>query len=521
MARSIDESLTLFENSMTNINTSLTQKDIPSTSGLKLSQVAEKIRSIETSEFYGYEVNPNESDPDKRVTYIGKAEGMTPARLDYTKFDYGSWEDSWFMQGNHVYQFSGTTKGLQLQDNDYSKTINGTSSNYTSTSYNIMASFPLVWIHRSQKADGTRVVKIAKKQIDATYHAFGWTSDDGYVQDEMYIGVYEGYTYSSRIISSANRTPANNLTATNDINYCQANGTGYNPIDHSKWSALQDLLVLISKTTDSQTAFGYGIMSGSTPRNTNSDSSIMIGRFNGDQVMYNIPVKTFHLENLWGNTQTRLAGILVSSNGRPMIRPYGPFTATSPDSVTLSNVTIWSNTDSYITSGIETPYGFFATTFGGSLSTYECDGIYNCTNGSTMLGSKGYLAGGRCSDGSMVGLFAFNSNMIITSPSGSRLAYTPQETTKIRTALINATVTGNTGAGYIQLRKGSSTGQIIGVYPSNPSNHYVFTVTETGEYTVTFSFTETGAVSNYGTASVSVNSLNTFNNVSVEVGYPV
>lgn len=45
--RGIGESLTLFENSLTNINSSLVEQGLDSSSGLRLSQVADKIRQIE------------------------------------------------------------------------------------------------------------------------------------------------------------------------------------------------------------------------------------------------------------------------------------------------------------------------------------------------------------------------------------------------------------------------------------------------------------------------------------------
>lgn len=47
MARSIDDSLNLLSSSLTNINNSLVSKGVASTSGLKLSQVASKIRQVQ------------------------------------------------------------------------------------------------------------------------------------------------------------------------------------------------------------------------------------------------------------------------------------------------------------------------------------------------------------------------------------------------------------------------------------------------------------------------------------------
>lgn len=47
---------------------------------------------------YGFHINGAESDPEKAVTYLADAIGMTPAHMNFTTgvFNYGDWEDAFY-----------------------------------------------------------------------------------------------------------------------------------------------------------------------------------------------------------------------------------------------------------------------------------------------------------------------------------------------------------------------------------------------------------------------------------------
>lgn len=382
---------------------------------------------ISKFKIYGFEINPNESDPYKRVTYTDNAVGMTPARMDYLHetFNYGSWENIWFVADNHVYLFNGSSKTDQLKDTDYSKISSGGDSMYNSDQYDSLVSFPLCWIHRSQKEDGTRVVKISQVKIDDTYHAYGWEDENGNVQDYFYVGAYEGYYNSSQIMKSITDVKPNGwTTASTDLQYCSKQGSGFAPLDYCKVSAIQDLCVLISKSTDSQTAFGYGYSNSTSVKNTGE--LVKKGRFWGEQTGKK-SAKVFHLENWWGNYLVRLAGLVMKTDGKLYIKTHGPYNINGTDYTALSEVpALTSRVTGFVTNGVETKYGFIGTKCSGSDSTYECDqqcydkpssGVY------CAIMSSGYSGG--------FGEGVFNLDVSLdgthTLPrKGTRLAYTPQ-----------------------------------------------------------------------------------------------
>lgn len=81
---------------------------------------------------YGFHIDSEESDPYACVTYLEDAVGMTPAHMNYAtgEFDYGSWEDAFFMPKPCMLKYDGTVD-YYLDPNDYSKKEDGTASDVT------------------------------------------------------------------------------------------------------------------------------------------------------------------------------------------------------------------------------------------------------------------------------------------------------------------------------------------------------------------------------------------------------
>lgn len=83
----------------------------------------------EKTTVYGWHVDPNESDPSSAITYIKEAVGMTPASMGTTNFNYGSWQNAFFMPKPCMVKENGEVD-YYLDENDYKKkgTITITSS---------------------------------------------------------------------------------------------------------------------------------------------------------------------------------------------------------------------------------------------------------------------------------------------------------------------------------------------------------------------------------------------------------
>ena len=69
---------------------------------------------------YGWHVDPNESDPTAAVSYIKEAIGMTPASMGTTTFNYGSWQNAFFMPKPCMVKENGEVD-YYLDENDYTK----------------------------------------------------------------------------------------------------------------------------------------------------------------------------------------------------------------------------------------------------------------------------------------------------------------------------------------------------------------------------------------------------------------
>lgn len=89
-----------------------------------------------TGKIYGFTINASESDPAQAVTYIKDAIGMTPAKMNYSTgiFDYGSWEDAFFMPKPCMLKSDGTVD-YYLKPTDYTKKADGTASDVANTAY--------------------------------------------------------------------------------------------------------------------------------------------------------------------------------------------------------------------------------------------------------------------------------------------------------------------------------------------------------------------------------------------------
>ena len=130
---------------------------------------------------YAFHIDGSEGNPSSKITYLKDALGMRPAAMDYTnnKFDYGSWEDAFFMPRPCMVRFDGTVD-YYLDPNDYSKKADGSASDVANTSYagNAMMEWgrdgKKIWM-KIQPDSGdanSATIYIADHQVDSTYHDF-------------------------------------------------------------------------------------------------------------------------------------------------------------------------------------------------------------------------------------------------------------------------------------------------------------------------------------------------------------
>ena len=368
---------------------------------------------------YGYRIKKTEGNPSARVEYLYDAVGLRPAKMNFTAgtFDYGDWDDKWFVTGNKPVMLKNDgTIDYELDPKDYSKKKgSGLASDVANESYegNAMAIFPLVWVYRYEDADYLYEI-ISDTQYDENYKAYAHTRADGTIADWFAWSMYTASGTASKIRSLSGKPALTNLTATQEVDGAKANGAGWYTHTWSQRELIRTLVVLLGKSTDTQSVFGQGNDGSGKPQGILSTGTVdTSGGFYGYRDVKH-QVKLFHIEDFWGNTWDRTAGLLCN-NGKVYVKmtPEGDGYRIN-DTMGYKDIglTLPSFTGQYISQVSCTAYGMIPTTASGSNSTYFADCVW--TNPS-ILGYL-YAGGGSEQSSATYGAFTFSTN---TPPNSS------------------------------------------------------------------------------------------------------
>lgn len=399
---------------------------------------------------YAFHIDGSESDPSEMVTYLEDAVGMTPAKMDYVngKFDYGSWENTFFMPRPCMVLQSGVTD-YYLDPNDYTKKEDGTASDVANTSYagNAMMEWgrdgKRIWYKVVPDANDitSGTVYICDEQLDESYHAWNFINNQGRLVDHFYTPIYNGSSVNDGtndvMRSISGQAVSKSLTGTEEITRCQRNNKSsdvlWNTEVISDRILINFLLILMGKSVDTQTVFGNGLVSGGE----NALNAYVTGTLNDKGLFFGYSdqthaVKIFGMENYWGLQWRRHAGYGLKNGNQMLKLTYG-----QQDGSTVNGY----NTDftGYINMGISptgtsggyisemsfNDKGMFSKEMSGSASTYYCDGQwYNAS------GDKYALCGGDSGAGLRCGTFCADLSLAVSYSSwaiGVALSYRPRE----------------------------------------------------------------------------------------------
>lgn len=269
--------------------------------------IKELERKLTGNIIYGFHINGEESDPDKMVSYIADAVGMTPAYMDFEKdtFNYGSWKDAFFMPRPCMLKYDGTVD-YYLNENDYTKRADGGESDVENVSYagNAMMEWGkngrLIWIKvvpDQNPISGS--VYIANYQADDDYHAWSFENASGTLSEHFYTAIYK--THKETRMKRSRSMSLNNYmseTAQGNITYAKNNNIDEKEIWFTEVFAdlmLEEfLLILISKTNDLKNAYGKvpgGVENGMTNAKGLFYGKISNGNYCG--------TKVFGMEDFW------------------------------------------------------------------------------------------------------------------------------------------------------------------------------------------------------------------------------
>ena len=382
---------------------------------------------------YGFKVDSSVSDPTTAVSYQVTYNGRqvdnysyTPAAMNFSTgvFNPGDWNlaDDFFIPRPCMVKYDGTVD-YYLDVNDYTKKEDGTASDVANLAYGGNAM--MEWGRDGQKiwyavipdsSDATKyTVLIANTQIDSNFHCWPFYDANDRQIDHFYTAIYEGYVNNNVLRSISGVKPTSNTTGANEITYAKANnrnnGHEWYITQYADRVLINNLLVLISKSLDTQSKFGTGNYTGGSSTSNlltqglANDKGLFYGT-NGNEV-----VKVFGMENYFADRWERCAGYSLDSGVIKYKMTYGTADGSagtgfvesdSAPSGYLTGPSIATNLrSSYVTK--QTAYAngaILPSAFGGSSSTYYCDAVWSSS------GVRFGLVGGCCYFGAACGAFA-------------------------------------------------------------------------------------------------------------------
>ena len=369
---------------------------------------------------YGFKIDQNESDPASMITYLPDCDNAEykSAYMDYASgtFNYGDWESAWFIKDLKpcMLKYDGTVD-YELDKNDYTKKADGTASDVANTAYegNAMIGFPKVYWKIVDNGDDTANIYFSDKKLDDDFHCWSHIDNNGNEIDYCYMPIYTGSLVNGKLRSISGLSPMTNQTRQTEIDYAKANNLTEDIIwyteVHSDRTLINLLLLLIGKSTDTQSIFGAGVnQSGITTSGTLNTKGLFWG--NNDSAT---GVKVFGMEHIWGSIWRSVAGWVNDKGVQKFKMTYGQSDGSTVDGynidgtgyVPVANSTINNTSDSYISKMIVTEKGLIPIASNGSSSTYYCDGIWVDNSQINYA-----LEGGGRTDGALDGAFCISLN---------------------------------------------------------------------------------------------------------------
>lgn len=359
---------------------------------------------------YGYDLKTSDSNPATRVTYPSDVDNAsyTAAGMDFTSnvFNYGGWPSTpgeKFMPRPCMLGFDGVVKEY-LDPDDYTKKTDGSASSVAKKSFagNAMMEWPKIYTHR-EFVNGVYKFRCSDIPLGDDWDCWCNYDKNNNIIEHFYTPIYFGSNIENVMRSISGQPNCIGHTAQSEIDHAVANGDGWYTEVLADRLLIQDLLVMMAKSTELQSIYGMGRCSSSNDNNTIGQGTMNTkGLFWGDKTQTN-GVKVFGMENWWGNIARRTAG-WIYDNGMQKIK----ITVGTHDGSTvigynldgfgyieLSDATPSGNSGGYISEMKNNlAFGRIPVKTSGSATTYEADGMW------WFNGSKANYAvvGGNCHD---------------------------------------------------------------------------------------------------------------------------
>ena len=362
---------------------------------------------------FGYDLVKTTSNPTGRVTYPSDVDNaaFTPAAMNFGTgvFNYGGWAfnpGEKFMPRPCMLTYAGKVDHY-LNPNDYTKRIDGSPSRVADTSFggNAMMEWPKIYTKRWE-SNGIYHFRCSDTPQDESWDCWCNYDRNNNQIDHFYTPIYFGSLVSGKMRSISGQSNMVSKDATAEINYAKANGSDWYTEVLADRLLLQDLLVMMARSTECQTKFGYGRCKSS------NNNAIAPGTMNNKGMFWGSNdqtsgVKVFGMENVWGNLWRRTAGWMFINSVQKVKLTRGTHDGSSASDyntdgsgyISVANSGISGSSGGYISGMLTADYGRLPTAASGSSSTYEGDAVY-FSNGTYYA-----FVGGYWNHGLLVGPF--------------------------------------------------------------------------------------------------------------------
>lgn len=225
---------------------------------------------------YGYDLDTANSNPATRVTYPADVDntGFAAAKMGTSAFNYGGWPSTpgeKFMPRPCMLTFAGKVDHY-LNPNDYTKKDSSTESRAASNSSddgsyskvadtsfggNAMMEWPKIFVKRWQEGNIYHF-RVSDVKLDDDFECWSNYDRQNHEIEHFYTPIFFGSNVSSKLRSISGQANSVSTTADQEITYAKANGADWYTEVVADRMLINDLLTMMAKSTDLQTAYGSG-----------------------------------------------------------------------------------------------------------------------------------------------------------------------------------------------------------------------------------------------------------------------
>lgn len=339
---------------------------------------------------YGFIEHMDILSPSNRIEYVGINKNFTPMTEDLTAHitKYGSWGNLPTLVENKPYMVKPTGEAdYELNQNDYTKKLDGTNSDVANTAYDGGAFSKFVKVYVKRWIEGNdRHVRFSYVPIPG-FEACGFYDTNDSEMDYVWLPMFYGSTVEGKMRSLSGLQPdINQNTDTQNKNIIAfSNRAAF--FGGAIIETIRDMLYMLFKTTDIQAACGKGNSSGyvnSPPYNGVLPNAVVGGgQFYGSNTGKNLN-KIFHSIVLGSYNQWQRDPYYLVVNGRYKVSTDYTYDITGAKYIDtgIDSETVDSSKWIYPSKSKVVPkFGSIPIPpFNASTATGYCDGVYHPQN---------------------------------------------------------------------------------------------------------------------------------------------